>query len=117
VTDEGAPLDGSKPGEAYGQEEQPGQPVLGTTRVPLLRGVLGFCPGYAWWQRLLHGERGLHKGLGTCGGTRIGRRGWRALFLPMRLLGLRSSFRLLVQAHGEHRPTWASDLKDSRTLM
>jgi hypothetical protein len=75
VTDEGAPMDGSKPREAYGQEEQPGQPVLGTAIAPLLRSVLGFCPGRAWWQRLLYGERGLHKGLGTCGGTRIGRRG------------------------------------------
>ena len=44
MTDEGAPLDGSKAGEAYDEEEQPGQPVLGTTRAPLLRGVPGFCP-------------------------------------------------------------------------
>jgi hypothetical protein len=117
MTDEGAPLDGSKADEAYGEEEQPGQPVLGTTLAPLLRGVLDFCPGHSWWQRLFHSERGLHKGLCPGGGAGIGRRGWGALVPPRLLLGLGSSFGLLVQEHSEYRPTWASDLESSWTLV
>src|SRR5262245_17951631 len=113
MTDEGAPLDGSKAGETYSEEEQPGQPVLGTTRAPLLRGMLGFCPGHAWSQRLFQGERGLHKGLGPGGGAGIGRWGWGALVPPRRLRGLGSSCRLLVQVHAEPRPTGASDLEGS----